>query len=88
MPSECSDRPEISKGGHNEIRSVYREAFADHGISHYYAKRVWYRFLEKSDDYTEFSMLDALDRVTGCRSNPPASEGAVSTCFGMQKEAI
>lgn len=66
---------EVVKGGHDEIRPVYSEQFADWGMSRDYAERPWHLFLKKGNDYTEYPILKEQERVTGYRNSAVALEG-------------
>lgn len=44
-------RTEIARGGHDEVRPIYREEFADFGMSRLFAERNWQLFLQKGNDY-------------------------------------
>lgn len=60
--------------GHDEIRPVCREEFADCGMSRDFAEQTLHLMLEKSDDYIVYLMLDAQDRVPGYQNSPLTSE--------------
>lgn len=76
MTRKCADGTGGTKGGHDEIRPVYREEFADRGLSCVSTDWAWNIFLDNGEDYTEYPMLNEQDRVTSYRNNPVASEGA------------
>lgn len=40
-----ADGTEATEGGHEKIRLVYREEFADRGMSYEFDKRAWHLFL-------------------------------------------
>lgn len=69
-----ADETIVTDCGHDEIRPVTREEFADRGMSRDFADRAWNEFLEKSDIYTEYPMLKEQDRVKGYRNIRMASE--------------
>lgn len=70
------DRKKHTKGGHHEICLIYCVEFADRIMFRYSADQYWNFFLEKSDDYTEYPMLEEQDRETGYWNWPVAFERA------------
>lgn len=47
------DATEVTEGGNDEVRAVYRKVFADCGMSLLFAERDCQLFFEKGDDYTK-----------------------------------
>lgn len=76
MMSRRADGTKLTEGGHNEIRLVYREEFADRGMSRDFAERAWHRFFETADNYKKYPVSDEQNRVTGYRICPGTSERA------------
>lgn len=71
-----ADISEDTESVHADIHPVYRGELANRGMSRNFAELASHLLLEKCDDYTEYSMLDEQDRVSGYRNRPVASERA------------
>lgn len=63
MTCKRADVSKVSEGGHDEIRPVYREEFANRGMSHDFAERAWHLLLKKGEDYTEYPAWEEQERV-------------------------
>lgn len=59
----------VAIGGHKEILSIYRVAFADREMSQNFADRVGTLILEKNDHYTEYT-VDWQHRVMDFSTRP------------------
>lgn len=73
MTRRRADETEVTEKGHIEIHPIYREKFADRGMSHDFAERPCNLFLENRDDYSKYLVLHRPDRVTGYRNSLVAS---------------
>lgn len=76
MARKRANGTEVTKGGDNEIRPVYRVKCAGHRMSRDLTDRVWHLFLENGDDNTEYPASNEQDCVMRYHNSPVASNGA------------
>lgn len=73
---KTADGTEVTEGGHDEIRPIFQEEFADHGVTREIAERAWHWVLEKGADNTRYPILDEENLLMGYQNIPVASKGA------------
>lgn len=61
---ERADKTKVTEVGHDEIRPVYQDGFADCGMSRGFAYRFWHLFIGTVDDFTKYPMLGMRDGAT------------------------
>lgn len=67
---------ELTEGGPDEIRLVYREKVADRGKLWDFAERAWRLFPKKGSEYMDCPTSDEQDHLIGHRNSPVASQWA------------
>lgn len=58
MTRKCANGREVTKGGHDEVRPIYRDKFTDRCMYRFFSERDWLFCTEKGDGYTKYPILE------------------------------